>query len=184
MDTQSVSSQPPQPLATALPCGCIRGERLCERAQALWAKYMDIQRTAFSMDRVDTAWNRYWRHYGASEMYRLTTTEPTIAAVGAVVSTDPLVNASADLRNHELVLTLKLDRTHGRDAFVDIRIGGSKLADLIRFATLAQEPETLMTCWRCDRRGQKEFFVSSHGGDCTVCYMENHCDACSEYLHA
>lgn len=70
MQNLSVSSQPPQPLATVLPCGCIRGEYLCERAQMLWARYMEAMRTARRVEGPDNAWNRYWRHYGASEMYR------------------------------------------------------------------------------------------------------------------
>lgn len=114
-------------------------------------------------------------------------TEPTIAAVGAVVSTDPLVNASADLRNHELVLTLKLDRTHGRDAFVDVRIAGSKLAYLIRFATLAQKPATLPLCWRCDRPFRltdKNAYEDAVSVKCPICQMQAHCDDCSVNLHA
>lgn len=70
MANVSVSSQPPEFAATALPCGCIRGEFLCKRAQTLWAKYMEAQRTATKVEGPDRAWNRYWQHYGASEMYR------------------------------------------------------------------------------------------------------------------
>lgn len=54
------------PAATALPCGCIRGEYQCVRAVKLWQRY----RMAHTVVGADNAWNRYWRHYGASEMYR------------------------------------------------------------------------------------------------------------------
>lgn len=65
-----MTSQPPQPPAIELSCGCIRGEYVCERAQTLWARYMDAQRIATKVEGPDNAWNRYWQHYGASEMYR------------------------------------------------------------------------------------------------------------------
>lgn len=115
----------------------------------------------------------------------MTTTEPTIAAVGAVVSKNPLTTVSADMRNNDIVVIIdgEVTRFH-QSTFKALLVLADMPSDIRRFMSLAQKPETLMTCWRCDRRGQKEFFVSSHGGDCTVCYMENHCDACSEYLHA
>lgn len=66
MDNVSVSSQPPQPPAIPLTCGCIRGEFLCVRAARLWQRFL----MAHTVIGADNAWNRYWRHYGASEMYR------------------------------------------------------------------------------------------------------------------
>jgi hypothetical protein len=54
--------------------------------------------------------------------------------VGTVISKDPLVTAMADLRNNELVLTVRL-----QGLSTGIRIKGDKLADLIRLGMLAQE---------------------------------------------
>lgn len=64
-----------------------------------------------------------------------------LTATGFVVSREPLVTATSDLRNHELVLTTHVD-FYGSGGFealtFDIRIPSDKLADLIRFASLAQ----------------------------------------------
>jgi hypothetical protein len=62
--------------------------------------------------------------------------------VGTVVSKDPLVTAMADLRNNELVLTMRLPVFITNDGTpasgINIRIKGDKLDELVRFALLAQ----------------------------------------------
>jgi len=99
-----------------------------------------------------------------------------LQAAGVILSSDPLTTLTADLVNHEVVLTLKTPIGDGFYAPVhSLRIGGQKLLDLIRFAQLAVEKPS--QCWRCER----PMITSSLY--CSVCHMQDHCPDCSEWLH-
>jgi hypothetical protein len=109
-----------------------------------------------------------------------------LVAKGVVLSTNPLTTVTADLVNHEVVLTIRLPWVNNYTPdIMTVRIGGQKLLDLIRFAQLAVEkPAPLYTdgaetCWRCG------FAYMPHDYDyCPFCFHVDHCDSCSAYLHA
>lgn len=77
MSTVSSSSQPPQPPATALTCGCIRGEHLCERAQTQIStlyKGLDMTRAEIVRTKRD---NLGWTQRQTAEALGVTVTTVT-----------------------------------------------------------------------------------------------------------
>ena len=106
-------------------------------------------------------------------------------AIGMVLSKEPLATLTADLRNHELVLVVRLPDYHPVQRpqnMATIRIGDeATIADIIRFAKLAQRPLTprpQAQCWRC------ELWFEAAELECNFCtYVNGHCPQCSQYLH-